>query len=144
MVDNNGYSYEDHTRTVEAWAQAATLGLSLPQLVDLFEFAMSKLWRRSCLTIGDVTMAAVVDRALFNSVDRHSLLLPLKVDSTGLQWAEFRKSSGQLNKSEVIRAFTFFITEFIAITSNVTGEILSEPLHQELLALKKKEIREVL
>jgi hypothetical protein len=136
--------YLAHSTKVVAWTKVATPGLSSSELIDLFELAVSRLWARSCNTVGDVTLTVVADRALENSKREHTLLRPLTIDAKGIQWAEFRKSSAKLKPNELISAFSYFITEFIAIASSITGEILSMPLHVELatVTLKQKEDRE--
>ena len=130
--------YRTHSTKVVAWIKVATPGLSSPELIDLFELAITKLWERSCTTIGEVTLTVVLDRALCNSKDEYDLLLPLTVDSTGIHWAEFRKSHLNAKPEEIITAFAYFLTEFIAIASSITGGILSMPLHLELATVTLK------
>ncbi len=115
------------------------------ELVDLFELATAKLWEKSDTIISVVTLNAIADRALFDSAKDHPLLLHLKLDSTGIQWSELRKSAAELNRDEMIRAVAYFITDFIAIASSITDEILSDPLHRELtsVVINKKSRKEL-
>jgi hypothetical protein len=132
------FNYQAHSKKVDAWIKASTQGLSADELVDLFELATSRLWQRSSITISDVTLCAVADRALYTSSGMYPILLPLKINPSGIQWGDFRKSSAKLNPNELVRAFGHFITEFITILSSITAEMLSAPLHQELSKVRKK------
>jgi hypothetical protein len=130
--------YQNHSAKVKSWIEAVTPGLSSSELIDLFELAITRLWSCSCNTIGEVTLLAIADRALVTCIEIHQVSLPLRIDSTGILWEEFRQSDGNLKRNEIIQAFTYFITEFIAITSSITGEYLSSQLHKELAAVVMK------
>jgi hypothetical protein len=135
-------NYQHHSNKVKDWIDVATPGLSSPQLIKLFELAVTKLWLRSCVTIGDVTVLAIVDRALTTCDQVHKVSIPLSIGPDGILWDEFRQLAANLSKDEIIRALTYFATEFIAIASSITGEFLSAPLHKELasVTMKKKNI----
>jgi hypothetical protein len=132
--------YKKHSLKINAWAETATPGLSPSEIIDLFESATAKIWSRSYTTIGDVTLVAVADRALFNGSSAYKILLPLRVDTTGIRWQGFRRINAKLSRAELIGPLVYFITEFVAIASSITGEILAAPLYQELdaIILKKK------
>jgi hypothetical protein len=127
--------YKNHSLKVDAWIRVVTPGLTTPALIDLFEKATTRLWSRGCLTVSDVTLHALADRALFNSAQAYPVLLALKLDHTGIQWGEFRKLGAKLNRDDVIRSVSYFITEFIAIASSITDDILSAPLHDALVSV---------
>jgi hypothetical protein len=127
---------KDHSAHVGSWIKTSTPGLSSDQLIELFEFTLDRLWKRSSISMSEVTLVAVIDRALFNSSDRFKLLELLKIDIGGIDWKAFKATVAQLNPHEVTRAFTFFITEIISIIGNITGELISGPLLQELTSVK--------
>ena len=135
-------NYQDHSNKVKDWIDVATPRLSSPELIKLFELAVTKLWLRSCITIGDVTVLAIVDRALTTCAQVHKVSIPLSIGPTGIPWDEFRQAASNLSKDEIIQALAYFTTEFIAIASSITGEFLSAPLHKELasVTLKNKNI----
>lgn len=129
---------EQHLLKVNDWIKVATKGLSSSELIDFFELAVVKLWVRCNMTISDVTLTAVADRALFYSMDVHKVFLHLTINSTGIHWNEFRKSCTVLRRDEMISAFAYFIAEFISIISCITDEILAGPLHRELASITFK------
>lgn len=125
-------------RKVNAWIQDVTSNLSPAKLLSLFELVMVRLWNRSHILIGDVTLTAITDRALFNSSEIYKLLDLLQVDYSGIQFHKLHQSNSGLNPNEIIRSFKELILEFITIVGSVTGDILLEPLLQELLTTEFK------
>jgi len=68
--------------------QQAGEGLSSDQLLDLFEQSMRGLWNQASLTLGDITLSAVVNRVLFYAAERFP---PFEID-TFPRMARFARS----------------------------------------------------
>ena len=131
-------NYQYHSNKVRDWIESVTPGLSPPELIELFEFTITKLWSRSCIMIGDVTLLAILDRVLASFTETHKISFPLSIDSAGIRWDNLRKSGAKLKPDEIILALTYFATEFIAIAGSITGDLLSGPLHKELETITLK------
>jgi hypothetical protein len=121
-----------HAQQVEAWIAGIGTGQSPKTLVHLFEKAILMLWQRSYLTLNEVILSVIFDRALYNSQEKFPLLLALKVDSFGVQLEELVQKIDNYSSSELIEAFQYFLVEVIGIMSNLTGGILTTPLYKEL------------
>ncbi len=131
--------YKYHAVKVEAWIKSNTTELSRDELVNLFEFALKAIWESSSIKMSEVTLSAVMDRAVFTSSDTHKFMLELRVTPTGIQWDEFRKLSKDLNRHELIRAFSHLLKEFISISSNISGGLLNDSLLKALATVTSKQ-----
>jgi hypothetical protein len=129
----------DHSNQVNLWIGRAAKGLSSEQSLQLFELAMAALWNRALLTLGDVTLAAILDRVLYNASERFAPFELLRIDSNGLDFQELRAQSSVLNQRELKEGFRFVIVEFLVVIGNLTAEILTPILHSELLKVTLKE-----
>ena len=78
-----------HIKYVSEWMKRAAT-VSQDELAGLFEKAMSALWHRTYSALGDITVAAIVDRVLYNAAEKYSVLNSLKLDPSGVNFAEFR------------------------------------------------------
>src|ERR1044071_5626145 len=126
MADDN-----NHIKCVNAWMKRAAT-VSPDQLAGLFEKAMSALWHRTYSALGDITVAAIVDRVLYNAAEKYSVLSSLKLDRNGVNFAEFRQKAGSINDRELKEAIQFVLVELLTVVGNLTAEILTPALHSEL------------
>ena len=126
----------EHSNHVTAWMAQAVKGLSSEQSLQLFELAMTALWNRALLTLGDVTLAAILDRVLYNASERFTPFELLRIDAIGLNFRELRAKTSVLDQHELEEAIRFVIVEFLVVIGNLTAEILTPILHSELLKVK--------
>jgi hypothetical protein len=120
----------EHAVHVEAWMQATAKGLTADQLVRLFEKALGVLWQRAQGTLGDVTLAAIVDRVLHGTIERAPLLAALKVDPSGFHCDELREHAG--DAVALAQGIQLFLVEFLTVVGSLTAEILTPALHSAL------------
>ena len=121
----------NHGEFVEAWWREAAASLPPEQMIALFEHAIRALWKRAHVTLGEVTLAAVVDRVLYTAVENYSLLSSLRVDESGICFDEFRQG-GVEHQEHLPDAVLFVLVEFLTVLGHLTDEILTPALHAEL------------
>jgi len=120
----------NHAAYVEAWLAGAAKTLEPAQRVALFERALSALWRRTEVTLGEVTLTAIIDRVLYTASEVHPFLSALKVEPTGICFDGFRELGAQhASLSEAVR---LVLVEFLTVLGHLTDEILTPALHAEL------------
>jgi hypothetical protein len=120
----------DHAAYVEAWLDEAGKGAPPAQLVTLFERALSALWRRAEVTLGEVTLTAIGDRVLYTASETHPFLSTLKLEEAGICFDGFREQGArQANLHEAVR---LVLVEFLTVIGHLTDEILTPALHAEL------------
>ena len=102
-------------------------------MVDAFEHVFAALWRRSLLTLGEVTLTAIVDRVLHTAKETFSFLEVLEIDATGLSCQALRAHEA-LDADQLSAAIELVLVQFLTVLGNLTAEILSPALHAELEA----------
>jgi hypothetical protein len=120
-----------HRSQVDEWMARATKGPP-ERLLEAFEQSFGALWRRARLTLGDVTLMAILDRVLYTTAERFPQLPPLEVDETGLRAEKLRDSAGSLRRDHLAEAIRFILVEFLTVLGKLTAEVLSPALHAEL------------
>lgn len=131
----------DHVGCVDAWFERGAKGVPVEQLIVAFEAAFTALWRRAHQTLGDVTLAAIIDRVLYVAAEQHPAMSALTLDVAGVRWDAFRQRAGSLRAEELVDGVRFVLLEFLTVLGKLTGEVLSAPLHAELEALARSVIR---
>jgi hypothetical protein len=123
---------EDHRAFVAAWLAQAGEGLSPERLVQLFEAALGALWRRCHITLGEVTLGAVVDRVLQDATEKFPLIAQIEVKESGVDFARLHANASVLEGEELAGGIRFVLTHFLELLGSLTAEILTPALHAEL------------
>jgi hypothetical protein len=121
-----------HTAQVDAWLKPNANGLPPELLLRLFERALEAMWQRTHLTLGAVTLTAIVDRVLHTSAETYPLLSAIQVEADGIRWAALHERADGLEASELIKALRLVLIELLTILGNLTAEILTPALWSEL------------
>lgn len=122
-----------HTAAVDAWVSRNLKDLPREQAMVLFVQAFNGLWRRIQVTLGEVTLQAIVDRVLHDATKKFEALSSLVVESTGLHADnEVLERSRGLSTGEVAEGIRFMLVEFLTVLGTLTGEILTPALHADL------------
>lgn len=127
----------DHETFVNAWlATAAAKDSSTEQLLQLFEEAFAAMWTRAHIILGDVTLAAILDRVVYSAAAQHTPLSALRVGSSGLQFGPFRDQARALPPAQIEAALRTTLVEFLSVLGNLTAEILAPALYDALSRVK--------
>jgi hypothetical protein len=122
----------DHRAHVEAWMDRGAKEAPPERLLDVFERAFGAMWRRARVTLGDVTLMAILDRVLYNAAEKFPVLSSLEVDATGLRGGKLRERAGSLHRDQLAEGIRFILVEFLTVLGNLTAEVLTPALHSEL------------
>jgi len=121
----------DHHDPVTAWFQRAAQGRSVESLIQSFQDTFAALWQRSHLTLGEVTLTAIVERVLHTATEQYPLLASVEVEASGLRCQSLRSQAG-LRHDQLSAAIRFVLVEFLTVLGNLTAQILTPALHAEL------------
>ena len=134
MVQEN-----DPRACVEVWIEHCARGQPVDRLLQAFQQAFDALWRRAQLTLGDVTLMAIVDRVIYNAGERFPELSLLTVEPVGLQTQALRERGLSLRADELLEGVRFVLVEFLTVLGSLTAEILTRTLHAELAKVAEGE-----
>lgn len=126
MVENH------HDDCVSRWFGQAADRSSVEPFLHAFEQAFAALWQRAHLTLGSVTLTAIVDRVICNAAERCPMLSALTVDETGLRCQQLREQASGCRQEDLERGARFVLVEFLTILGRLTAGVLSPALHAEL------------
>src|SRR2546430_17361477 len=90
------------------------------RLFDAFERAFGATWRRAHVTLGDVTLMAILDRVLYTAAERVPLLSALEADATGLRSDKFRHRAGSLHPHQLRDGVRVILVELLALLGELT------------------------
>lgn len=121
----------DHEAAVTTWFDRVARDRSVDALIRAFDHAFAALWQRSHLTLGEVTLFAIVDRVVGTATEQYPFLASLELDSSGLHCRDLASCEG-LRLEQVTAALRFVLVEFLTVLGNLTAQILTPALHAEL------------
>lgn len=124
-----------HSQQVQTWMEKNTTGLSQDQLVLLFGAAIHAIEQRSLITLSRVTVEVVIDRVLFESKERFPVLEEISTDQSRLNLIGLLHKSGERKYEGLREALKYLLTELLRVIGNITADVLTEPLHKELMAV---------
>jgi hypothetical protein len=122
----------DHLEVVNHWMEQAANGLSSAQVLSLFEQAMGALCQRAYLTLGDVTLTAIVDRVLYNAAEKFPLFEVLEPGTRGINCDKLHNRSFNKDNTDLVEGIRFVLAEFLVVVGNLTADVLTPALHSEL------------
>jgi hypothetical protein len=125
-----------HSDAVGAWRAGRTRVLSHQELADLYERALGAFWRRAHLSLGEITLRAIVERVLHQGVDVFPHLAALKVGTSGIHFEEMRQIAPALDLGLFDESLAYLVAELLRVFGTLTGEILTPALHAELLKVQ--------
>ena len=128
----------DHGACVNAWMERGVSGSPPDRMLHAFEETFAAMWRRAQMTLGDVTLAAIVDRVVHAARERHPALAPLQVEATGLRCDGLRQRAASLQGSQLEEGVRFVLVEFLTVLGDLTDEILTPALHDQLSSGRAK------
>ena len=132
-----------HSAFVASWMIRFGHGLPPERLVWIFEHALGAMWQRCYVTLGEVTLGAIVDRVLHDASDKYPLLAPLKVERTGVCFDHFRESACTVDGDQLAEGVRFVLVHFLRLLGSLTAEILTPALHAELSRIALDEPQEL-
>jgi hypothetical protein len=121
-----------HRETVEAWRDGWGQTLSPEALVNVYERALDALWHRAHLSLGEITLMAIVDRVLHDGTGKFPHLAALELETSGVQFEGLRLAAPGLAPALLDESLAFLVVELLRVFGTLTGEILTPGLHAEL------------
>ena len=131
----------DHAKYVNAWMEQEAKDVPVTSLLGLFEAAWGALWVRAEGAVGEIVLKSIAELVRGASVKQYPFLSPLRLESVDVSCKALLESSPGLEKSELHNGLRFVLVEFITVIGDLTDQILTPGLYQELSRIAKGESR---
>ena len=100
------------------------------EIVDMYEDLFQSIWDRIMPTLGLVTMATIMERAIYRARQRFEALEYLEVTDEGLDFSELRKRVSEKDKGILKEGFKELIASLFDILAKLTGNVLVSHLEK--------------
>jgi len=84
------------------------------------------------MSLGEITLMAILERVLYQGTEQFPHLAALKVETSGVHFAELRQAVPALDGALLDESLAFLVVELLRVLGTLTGEILTPGLHTEL------------
>ena len=106
-----------------------------PNRLALHEARLVALWERLVRTLGIHTVRVLLDRALWQTAQRHPDLALLHHDETGLNFGALERSYATRPQEEIEAAFNDLSAELLLILARLLGREAAQRLVREVMDL---------
>lgn len=121
----------DHHACLKPWLDVAGGLDSTERGVGVFVVGFNAVWQRAQLTLGEVTVTAVVERVIHSAAEQHPVLSLLTPTKTGI---DAHKLVGAADSQAIDAAFSLVLLELLTVLSALTADVLAPALHEALAA----------
>jgi hypothetical protein len=129
-----------HAAQVDAWIKRVPDALAPRDVVPAFEEAFAALRRRTQVTLGVVTLSAIVHRVLHDVSKDFPLLAVLKIDDgSRLHFHNLRKPLSSQDMQLLREGMRAFLVRFLTLVGTLTGQILTPMLYRALDEVQPQE-----
>jgi len=108
-------SWDTSARSVDSWLERIGSQVSAKTLLRLFDQAMDALWARANPVLGEITIGAIADRVLWNSVEHYGFLSPLRPGRTGISSGGLEARASTLDVTHLREGLRFTLVEFLTV-----------------------------
>ncbi len=135
----NVHRKDSHAKQVEAWVNKNAKSVSKKDLSHLYAKAIQAIERRSLATLSGVTVLVVVDRAIYETKEKFPLLCLVKSKAEGIDFSAIFKKT-DVNSDDLNNSLRELLVCLLNIFGNITADILTIPLHAELMEVTIEQI----
>lgn len=101
-------------------------------VIEIYEDLLKTVWAKITPTLGTVTVATIMQRAINRTAGHHPALGYLTVDETGFVFDEIKAKINEEDKDELTNGFKELIANVFDILAKLTGNILVQQLMKEV------------
>jgi hypothetical protein len=125
---------DTHRNFISDWERQTADGLTPLEHLHLLERAIHAIEARSSKTISVITQKVILDRVLHQGIEYYPFLEAVTIDGSIFN---FRALTSQKNHPthEIIEALRFLLVELLTVLGRITADILTGPLHREILGI---------
>ncbi len=133
-----------HQSIVISWEEKNIKNLRTDQAIHVFGNALQQVERRCLVTLSSVTVQVVLDRIIHEGIEKYPILKEVTIEVDGLNFKNISQKKDHYDLKEINSAFRYLIIEFLTVIGSITSEVLTAPLHKELMTVTSESVLEVL
>lgn len=133
-----------HQNIVSIWEEKNIKNLSTDQAIHVFGNALQKIEHRCLVTLSSVTVHVVLDRIIHGGIEKYPILKDVTIEVDGLNFKNIFQKKDHYEIKEINNAFRYLLIEFLTVIGSITSEVLTAPLHKELMEVTSESVLEVL
>jgi hypothetical protein len=126
----SNFQKDGHLKLIKDWENTNAIGLNSDQHLRLLEKAIRAIELRAGSTLSVVTLTLILDRVLHESKEKFPLLSEALIESNRLS---FEKMHIHHKSEDLLEPIRYVLVELLTVLGRITADILSTPLHKELL-----------
>ncbi len=124
-----------HVLCVKNWEDKNAKDLGEGPHVQLFIRALDSIQNVARITLSRVTLKVIIDRVLHQSKAIYPMLGDVKIKDESLNFNDLLAQMDQYDPDLLIPALRHLLIELLSILGRITADILTGPLHKELLSV---------
>lgn len=101
------------------------------EILDIYEELLTTVWNRIIPTLGQVTVVAMVERALVITTRTYPQIRYLRVLNHGIDFSELRQHADESGRETLREALKDLLTKLVDILVALTGDVLIRQLIKE-------------
>jgi len=126
MSDEKSVSKE---RMEEVIDREVSIGVK-QEIIDIYEDLFRTIWDRIMPTLGLVTTATIMERAVYLTRERFEALQYLEVTDEGLDFSELRERASGKEKGILKEGFKELVANLLDILAKLTGNVIVSQLER--------------
>jgi hypothetical protein len=127
-----------HTAHVKDWLDRAAADLTPAEQLRVFELGFATLMEGARPTLGEVTLRAIAERVLHYAAITFPFLATVHLDGGAIECRQVRVRVTQITEQELRSAIEFVLAEVLTIIGNLTAEVLTAHLYDELAGVGRE------
>lgn len=108
------------------------------EVVEIYAGLLDKIWQRSHIILGLVTIRAIMRRAIHLTSQQYPIIGEVSVDDRGLQLDGLRSRVGERNRSTIRQGFEELILTLFALLAELTSEAIVNKLFADELSQSRR------
>ena len=93
-------------------------------IVDVYEDLFDTIWEKITPTLGAITVATIVERAVRRTAVEHEMVGLLTVSQEGIDFGQLKRIAGEKDQADLREGFKLLVGNLFDILAKLTGNVL--------------------
>lgn len=116
------------------------MGFDCAQIAQIYAFAIQAIEKRSLVTLSSITVKVVADRVLHENREKFPLLALVTLEEQRMNTSRLSEGIADYGIEDVRNSLRHLLVQLLTVFGNITADILTEPLHRELLKITSESL----